>query len=497
MKNMKDMLKVVTLFSGYDSQCLALRRLGVEYELVAWAEIDRWASRAHDVLFPEWKGRNVGDVCEVDWRTVRLRARGEVDLLTYSSPCQDFSNAGLQRGGAKGSGTRSSLLWECERAIAELRPRYLLMENVAGLVQQKFIGLFNEWQGVLSRMGYRNYAEVLNAKCYGVPQNRERVFMVSVREDCEPGHYYFPLPFKLERRLKDVLEGDVAERYYLGEERVKNLQISTDKEKDEGRDMLFEPKDGTEEYANSVTTNAGGRKTDNFIAEPVVDVLGAYDESQNARVVGLEGVSPAVINGHKDGVPKVAVLAQVRTEEGKAVRREHKGDVGVPYGIKGYEPRADGLSNTVTCVAKDNLLAEEVIQVGNMVEEAGYSNPVTGRVYSGEGVAPCCNSMQGEGRVPKVLQEKVDTAESGCGDRGVVLMRGRLWWVRRLTERELFRLMDLEEGDIDLLLGSGISNTQLAKMAGNSIVVSCLYWIFYKLLVDVGNPTGQRTIFDI
>jgi site-specific DNA-cytosine methylase len=167
--------------------------------------------------------------------------------------------------------------------------------------------------------------------------------------------------------------------------------------------------------------------------------------------VGANDTSNTVTSVAKDNLlVEAAVLAQVRTEEGKAVRREHKGDVGVPYGIKGYEPRADGLSNTVTSVAKDNLLAEGVV-----------------------------------------------TAESGCGDRGVVRMRGRWWWVRRLTERELFRLMDLEEGDIDLLLRSGISNTQLAKMAGNSIVVSCLYWIFYKLLVDVGNPSGQRTIFDI
>ena len=156
----------------------------------------------------------------------------DFDLFTYSSPCQDFSQAGKQRGGAKGSGTRSSLLWECERAIRIKKPKYLLFENVAAVVSSKFIRLFNSWQLTLERMGYTNFTQVLNAKTHGyptpIPQNRERVFMVSIRK-CDQA-FYFPDPQRLQTRLVDVLESNVPEEYYLSEERLQGVMLSTEKE---------------------------------------------------------------------------------------------------------------------------------------------------------------------------------------------------------------------------------------------------------------------------
>lgn len=202
------MLRVFTCFSGYDSQCLALNRLPIEYELVGWSEIDKNAIKAHNALFPQWADRNFGDISKIDWNQVP-----DFDLFTYSSPCQDFSQAGKQKGGEKGSGTRSSLLWECERAIEAKKPQYLLMENVSALVTQKFIRTFNQWQLTLDRLGYKCWAKVLNAKDYGIPQNRERIFLVSILD--QERKFEFPKPIKLERRLKDVLESNVPERYYL------------------------------------------------------------------------------------------------------------------------------------------------------------------------------------------------------------------------------------------------------------------------------------------
>lgn len=102
-----------TAFSGYDSQCLALNRANIDYELVGWSEIDKFAIKAHNALFPQWTDRNFGDISKIDWNLVP-----DFDLFTYSSPCQDFSNAGKMQGGEKGSGTRSSLLWECEKPRA-------------------------------------------------------------------------------------------------------------------------------------------------------------------------------------------------------------------------------------------------------------------------------------------------------------------------------------------------------------------------------------------
>lgn len=214
-------LRVFTAFSGYDSQCLALQRLQEQFpdfafELVGWSEIDKYAIQAHNALFPQYAERNYGDISKIDWQSVP-----GFDLFTYSSPCQDFSNAGRQAGGEEGSGTRSSLLWECRKAIIAKKPKYLLMENVAALVGGKFIKLFNKWQRELESYGYANYAQVLNAKDYGVPQTRERIFMLSILNGSE---YYFPQPIPLEKKLKDVLEDNVDERYYLSDERVNAIK---------------------------------------------------------------------------------------------------------------------------------------------------------------------------------------------------------------------------------------------------------------------------------
>lgn len=221
-------LKVCTLFSGYDSQCLALERIKrdypeFDYELVAWSEIDKYAIQAHNTLFPQWADRNYGDVSKIDWSQVP-----DFDLMTYSSPCQDFSNAGLQRGGEEGGGTRSSLLWECRKAIVAKRPKYLMLENVKALTSKKFLPLLNKWIQDLEDYGYYNTWQVLNAKDYGVPQNRERVFLVSIRRDLlDPNpQYHFPKPFPLELRLKDILEPKVDERYYLSDKALGNFATS-------------------------------------------------------------------------------------------------------------------------------------------------------------------------------------------------------------------------------------------------------------------------------
>ncbi len=205
-------LRVVTLCSGYDSQLMAIRNLGIPYECVGWSEIDPYAIRAHDAVFPELADRNLGDMTKIDWGKV-----GDFDLLTYSTPCTDFSNAGKQAGGEEGSGTRSSILWYTRHAIIEKKPKYLLMENVKALVSDKFRPLFLKWCDELTGYGYTNFAQVLNAKDYGIPQNRERVFLVSILGDA---WFSFPYPTELKLRLKDMLEEKVDEKYYLAQEKV-------------------------------------------------------------------------------------------------------------------------------------------------------------------------------------------------------------------------------------------------------------------------------------
>ena len=256
-------IKVFTTFSGYDSQCLALDRLHSDYpqfnyELVGWSEIDKNAIKAHNALYPQYADRNYGDITQIDWNTVP-----DFDLLTYSSPCQDFSNAGKMAGGAEGSGTRSSLLWEVRRAILAKKPKYLLMENVANLVSEKFIGLFNQWQFELERYGYTNFARLLDSQDYGVPQHRDRIFMVSVL-NCNQA-FYFPDPFPLNKKLKDILEEKVDESYYLSDKVISQFNAHKDRHKDKGNGFGWNPTDGNV-VAKCVLSNIG-RHCDNYIDE--------------------------------------------------------------------------------------------------------------------------------------------------------------------------------------------------------------------------------------
>ena len=220
-------IKLVTLFSGYDSQALAMERLKrdwggqFDYELVAWCEIEPAAIKAHNALFPQWAERNLGDICKVDPNDVP-----NCDVLTYSFPCTSISNAGKQAGLEKGSGTASSLLWECEKIIKVKRPKYLLMENVKALVQKKFMPEFKRWIDTLADLGYSNYWKVLNAKDYGVAQNRERVFMVSILGEHQP--YNFPQPFELTKCVEDYMgpAEEIGEEYFISQDRITNKVLS-------------------------------------------------------------------------------------------------------------------------------------------------------------------------------------------------------------------------------------------------------------------------------
>lgn len=220
-------LRVVTLCSGYDSQCLALERLKAafppfDYELIAWAEFDPESNKpidkqpaviAHNALFPQWADRNLGDMTKIDWHKVP-----DFDLLFYSTPCQSISQAGLQHGFTEGSGTRSSIIWYVRDALMIKRPRYACLENVSAMVSEKFLPMFNMWRNEVARLGYSNFAQVLNAKHYGVPQNRERIFLVSILG--EGVSFYFPEPMPLKHKLGELLEEQVDTKYYLNPNKV-------------------------------------------------------------------------------------------------------------------------------------------------------------------------------------------------------------------------------------------------------------------------------------
>lgn len=267
------MITINELFSGIGAQVAALKRLGVEYETVGISEIDRYAMQSYEAI--NGKNRNYGDISKVE-------ALDYADLWTYSFPCTDISFAGKQKGltDETGKQTRSGLLFEVERLLKKsvddgTQPKYLLLENVKNLVGKKFKPDFDKWLKTLDSLGYNNYWKVLNAKDYGVPQNRERVFVVSIRKDVDGAGYIFPEPFKLERRLKDVLETNVDEKFYLKDELVKKF-VEHLKDRD---------------VSNSLTTVG----KDNLEVEPRIRVVGnIYGNHQAGRVYDKDKICPTL-----------------------------------------------------------------------------------------------------------------------------------------------------------------------------------------------------------
>lgn len=355
------MLRVFEAFSGYGSQSIALKRLGVEFEVVAISEIDKYAIKAYEAIHGLVK--NVGDISKV-----RLSQIPDHDLFTYSFPCQDISIAGKQGSLEKGSETRSSLLWECERIIRFKRPKYLLLENVKNLVGKKHKEHFDEWLKVLEGYGYKNYWQVLNAKDYGIPQNRERVFVVSILGDDD---YEFPKKQELKLRLKDVLEIEVDEKYYLSEELH--------------RRFVYKKNDNQVKMVGN--TNPSGR-------------------GMNGSVFEIDGLSPTLTTNKGEGIRVVGTIE-------------------------------------------------------NWVKYTQLK-----QVLSTEGICTTLDTMQGGHRQPKIWSD---------------------FRIRKLSPLECWSLMDVSKEDFQKVKDAGISDSQLYKLAGNSIVVNVLTEIFKNLLkVPVG-----------
>ena len=204
------MLKVLELFAGIGACSSALTRLGIEYEIIDAVEIDRFAIKSFNAIH----GTNFEPQDITSWDK-----NIDADLIMHGSPCQDFSVAGKQAGGDINSGTRSSLMYETIRIVGKLRPKYVVWENVKNLLSVKHKHNFDDYLNTMKSLGYTSYYQVLNAKDYGSPQNRERVFTVSIRNDVDKG-FVFPYKQELQIRLKDILENNVEEKYFL-----KNAQL--------------------------------------------------------------------------------------------------------------------------------------------------------------------------------------------------------------------------------------------------------------------------------
>lgn len=291
-------MKLLSLFSGIGAFEKALDRLGVPYELVAYCEIDKYASKSYSAIHGVSEELNLGDITKADEKQLPK----DIDLITYGFPCQDISIAGAQKGlfNTDGTQTRSGLFFEALRIIEETKPCVAIAENVKNLTGKNFAEQFKLVLKSLEQAGYRNYWKVLNAKHFGVPQSRERVFIVSIRKDIDNGTFQFPEGFPLELRLKDVLENEVDERYYISDVALAGFIKHKERNQTKGNGFGFNVKFG-EDVAPTIRARyyKDGQKC--LIAdEPTVKQIGnccptkTRDNPNQGRIYDTDGLSPSL-----------------------------------------------------------------------------------------------------------------------------------------------------------------------------------------------------------
>ena len=341
-------MKLLSLFSGIGAFEKALDNLGIPYELVGYCEIDKYASKSYAAIHNVPEDMNLGDITKVDEKALPK----DIDLVTYGFPCQDISLAGKQKGlfNEDGTQTRSGLFFEALRIIEETKPRIAIAENVKNLVGKKFKAPSKIVLDSLEAAGYNNYWKVLNAKDYGIPQNRERVFIVSIRKDIDTGRFEFPKGFPLELRLKDVLEEEVDGKYYLDNSQIQKVKINNPDALAYDKSML-----GFENHAreyNDIMPAITARewKEPRLINQGRLRQIGqvspARGNPQCGRVYDAEGISPTVDTcGGGNRMPKVAA----------AMRGRYTLDGIVEQHIEVSDRQE---ANAITTVQKDSMVAE-------------------------------------------------------------------------------------------------------------------------------------------
>ena len=468
--------------------------------MVNFCEFDKYATRSSCAIHGTDEALILGDITKVDETAIP-----SFNMICGGSPCQDFSNAGNRKGAVWtcrkcrhqynplqvhyskrdqcekcGSTdidkTRSSLLVEWLRIIRGTRPTWGIYENVKNIVGKQFKDTFQLFEEELQEYGYNTYWSVLNAKNYGIPQSRERVYLILIQREADNGRFHFPEPLNRIVRLKDILEDEVEEKYYLPAEKVRRLI----KDMENRKALLFEPdEEAMRKWRNNELQLVGQ------INEP-----GKY--SQTGRVYSAEGCCPALTTCSGGNTqPKIVRIG--RTNKGQS------GVVYSPLGISGTNTTAspaivlekvpgavrgryedDGTISqklelneskdtvhTLTSVAKDNIILVRALSRKGYEEckcngVANLSFPKTlknGRVIQNGDISPTLTTTPGVRRLESLIR------------------------IRRLTPIECFRLMGFSDEDFWKAKEAGVSDSQLYKQAGNSIVVDVLYYIFLELYV--------------
>ncbi len=423
-------MKIIELFAGLGACSKALENIGIDVEIIDAVEIDKYAIASFNAIHgTHFKPQDI-KAWDKDYE--------DIDLIMHGSPCQDFSIAGKQAGGDIGSGTRSSLMYETIRIVKKIKPKYIVWENVKNILSKKHIHNFNSYLEIMEELGYNNYSKVLNAKDYGIPQNRERVFTISIRKDIDKG-FKFPEAEELKFRLKDMLEVEVDEKYYLSDDKTKGIKLNTTEGSSDNIELVGKldikghdcvkriySKEG---LSPTLTDMQGGNRQPKIVDEPKLP--GAYGRNFGSKgKIENEICSTlqAAMGAGGGNVPLINVIGNYMPSGHDASRIVDS---------EGLAPTVKENHGTVTAVAirgryKDNGDTQQQIEISNRED----ANAIT--------------TVQKDSMVTNGLR------------------------IRKLTPKECWRLMGFGDEDFEKAKAVPMSNSQLYKQARKFNLCSCL-----------------------
>lgn len=491
-----------------------------------FCEFDKYATSSYCAIHNENESKNLGDITKVDETKLE-----PFNMICGGSPCQDFSVAGKQKGSVWtckdceheynpltvhwserdkcpccGSNniekTRSSLLVEYLRVIRANKPNFGMYENVKNIVGKQFKDTFKMFTDELDEYGYNVYWKVLNAKDYGIPQNRERVYLIFIKKELDNGKFTYPEPFDNGMRLKDILEENVDEKFYISEDKVqKFIQTLHIDKLDEGSNT---PKFvGNVNRPDFGTGYAGGVWDANNISPTLTTMQGGGRQPHI-----MQGIDKSYNNTKQIEIANCLTAREDREisnrkSEGTAVLEVGRTD----NHQKGGVYSTDGISPTLLATSYKQPVQIKVDNIGNINPSGKGMN---GNVFDENGLAPTLTTNKGEGNKIAIRQATkkgyIECELGGVADlsypesktrRGRVQENGQICptitatetgvcriespiRIRKLTPKECFRPMGFSDENFEAA-EKMVSNSQLYKQAGNSIVVDVLYYILVEL----------------
>ena len=458
-------LRLIELFAGIGAQAKALENLGVKFEHYRICEFDKYAVASYNAV--HGTDFTTSDITKIHAADLGIVETNKYEyIMTYSFPCTDLSKAGKQQGMSRESGTRSGLLWEVERLLkeAEELPQILLMENVPDLLSEKNSADFFAWCRFLEDLGYTNKYAILNAKDFGVPQNRERCFMLSWLGDF---HYDFPQAKPLTVRLKDFLEPDVDKKYYLSDETVKSLNLG-------------------DNICGGGIYGIYRKQFERADAEASIGIVGILLSNQGKRFEKETDVASAILARDYKGFGN-------QTTNGVLVMKSGKQEP-IAYDEQNRKIRNDGLIGTLTTDGSspkhNNRVIEAIVYDGfnaTVKKNSSCIGTITGNCSKDlkrnwQGIIEMRKQYSrphgfNKGGVSESdIYPAVRCSSTEDGNNGII--EGIR--VRKLTPKECYRLMGFDDESFSRA-EKKVSNSQLYKQAGNSIVVDVLMAIFKNL----------------